>query len=49
MKKFLLSALCCMLAIIGMQAQTTVTGVAKDFYGTTTADIKIKVIEFIFL
>ena len=40
MKKILLSVLCCMLAVIGMQAQTTVTGVAADFYGSATVNIE---------
>lgn len=40
MKKILLSVLCFMLTIIGIQAQTTVTGVAADFYGSATITIE---------
>ena len=40
MKKFLLSILCLMLTAINIQAQTTVTGVAADKYGSATITIE---------
>ena len=36
MKKFLLSIFCCLLAITSVQAQTTVTGNAKENFGSAT-------------
>lgn len=40
MKKILLSILCLMLTAINIQAQTTVTGVAADKYGSATITIE---------
>lgn len=38
MKKFLLSILCCLLAVVNVQAEETVTFNFKDLYGSSTKD-----------